>query len=98
MLGWRPYKEAIRITLCYEPTAFAQSPSHHKGLKAEGDVPDCDAGEVLVVHQVGHTDGGRFGIFRSESVMMFYQPAGQNRLPRGVSCGRIPFKGPSTSK
>lgn len=25
MLGWRPYKEAIRITLCYEPTAFAQS-------------------------------------------------------------------------
>lgn len=62
MLGWRPYKEAVRIVLCYEPMAFS------------GKFADCEVSEVLAVQQVGHTDGGRFGVFRSESILLFYQP------------------------
>lgn len=62
MLGWRSYQEVVRIALCYEPMAFS------------GKLTDGDVSEVLVVQQVGHTDGGRFGIFRSESVLLFYQP------------------------
>eukprot|EP00435_Cladocopium_sp_Y103_P067411 s861_g30.t1 len=62
MLGWRSYQEVVRIALCYEPMAFS------------GKLADGDVSEVLVVQQVGHTDGGRFGFFRSESVLLFYQP------------------------
>ncbi|CAJ1403974.1 unnamed protein product [Effrenium voratum] len=61
VLGWRPYQEVTRFALCYEPEAFAAT------------FPGAD-GEVLVVQQVGSTDAGRFGKFRSETLFLFCQP------------------------
>eukprot|EP00913_Durusdinium_trenchii_P007669 g7205.t1 len=78
VLGWRPYEEVLRITLCYEPMV---------------GVSNGDQGEVLAVQQVGHTDGGRFGVFRNENLLLFYQSEGATLLtafaltPKGAFSG-----------
>ncbi|CAE7317045.1 unnamed protein product [Symbiodinium pilosum] len=62
VLGWRPYKEVMQFALCYEPAAFA------------GKFADVEVSEVLAVQQVGNVDAGSIGNFRSEILMLFYQP------------------------
>ncbi|CAE7548374.1 unnamed protein product [Symbiodinium sp. CCMP2456] len=62
VLGWRPYQEVMRFALCYEPAAFA------------GKFSAMDVSEVLAVQLVGNVDAGSMGNFRSENLMLFYQP------------------------
>eukprot|EP00439_Symbiodinium_sp_Y106_P084942 s327_g27.t1 len=62
VLGWRPYQEVMRFALCYEPAAFS------------GKFSAMDVSEVLAVQLVGNVDAGSMGNFRSENLMLFYQP------------------------
>ena len=39
--------------------------------------------------QVGHTDGGRFGSFRSESLLFFYQPGVPVRISGSSGLGLV---------